>query len=76
MGALGLDLGGWRYLCPAVPAQPCGMSDTGSTVLVSGSQSAEHHRLLAKIVPILVRLCGYIYSELLFVAVQGLGFFS
>lgn len=45
-----------EYLYPAVPAQLCGMSDTRSTVLVSGSQSAEHHCLLAKIVPILVWL--------------------
>lgn len=51
---------GWRpllkYLCPAVPAQPCPRSDTRSTVLVSGSQSPQHHCLLAKTVPVPVWL--------------------
>lgn len=46
---------GWRpaleVLAPVVPAQLCSAIDTRSTVLVSGSQSAEHHCYPTKIVP-------------------------
>lgn len=34
-----------------MPAQLCAVIDTCSTVLVSGSQSTEHHCHLTKIVP-------------------------
>ena len=43
-------------LAPVVPAQLCAVIGTCSTVLVSGSQSSEHHCHLAKIVPRLVWL--------------------
>lgn len=78
-GGAGAGSRGWRpaleYLCPAVPAQLCGMSDTPSTVLVSGSQSARHHGPLAKIVPILVWLgLLYLLPAAFFVTRSGLEF--
>lgn len=57
---------GWRpslaVLAPVVPAQPCAVSDTCSTLLVSGSLSAEHHCHITKIVPGPARLLALYLS--------------
>lgn len=50
-----------------MPSQLRAVIDTSSTVLVSGSLNAEHHGLLAKIVPGLVWLLELYISRAAFV---------